>query len=485
MGRDAAVNGDLDTYRRKRRPAESGEPAADAPAAARGRRRRLRFSVQEHSATSWHFDLRLEHDGVLASFALPRGLPLEPGANRMAIRTEDHPLAYLRFEGEIPAGNYGAGRVSVYDHGTYEPEKWRPDEIIVALHGRRVRARYALFRAGHDPKGWLIHRIDPAEPADPYPDHLAPMLATPGRLPADDRHSFEVKWDGMRAIAYSEPGRLRLESRTGRDISAGFPEIHRLQRQLGARRALLDGEIVVLDAEGVPSFQRLQGRIHLTGQARIARQAREHPVVYMIFDLLYLDSRSLLSLAHRERRRLLEDLDLNGPAWRVPGLLEGPGEDVLSASRRIGLEGIIAKRRDSTYEPGRRSPGWLKIKNVLRQEFVIGGHTAGSGRRAGTLGALLVGYHRDRRLCYAGRVGTGFSDADLDMLMGRLRPLRRKRSPFAVGSPPADATFVRPALVCECSFAEWTSQGLLRQPSFAGLRTDKPAAEVVREEIAG
>lgn len=476
------MSGDLETYRRKRRPAESGEPAAGVPVATRGRGKRPRFSIQEHSATGWHFDLRLEHDGVLTSYALPRGLPLDPAANRMAIHTEDHPLEYLRFEGTIPAGNYGAGTVSVYDHGTYEAEKWRADEIIVSLRGRRVRARYALFRAGADPKAWLIHRIDPAEPADPYPDRVPPMLAAPGRLPADERrYSFEVKWDGMRAIAHSEPGRLRLQSRTGRDISAGFPEIHRLQRQLGARRAVLDGEIVVLDAAGVPSFQRLQSRIHLTGQARIARQAREHPAVYMIFDLLYLDSASVLALEHHERRGLLEELGLDGPAWRVPGLLEGAGEDVLEASRRIGLEGIIAKRRDSAYEPGRRSPAWLKIKNALRQEFVIGGYTAGTGRRERTLGALLVGYHCGGGLCYAGRVGTGFRDRDLDLLVGRLRPLRRARSPFAVGSPPAGATFVRPSLVCECSFAEWTSAGLLRQPSFLGLRTDRPAAEVVRE----
>jgi bifunctional non-homologous end joining protein LigD len=485
------VAGGLDRYRGKRRFAKTPEPEPAEPAPSPRRRGRggeaLRFVIQEHSATSWHFDLRLERDGVAVSFALPRGLPLDPKGNRKAVHTEDHPLEYLEFAGTIPRGNYGAGEMSVWDHGTYEAEKWRPRELIVSLHGSRVSARFALFQAGDDDRDWIIHRMDAPDPADPFPEHVAPMLATPSRLPADrdGAYAFEVKWDGMRAIAFSEPGRLRLESRSARDVTAGFPELHRLQRRLGARRAVLDGEVVALAGDGRPSFQLLQARIHLTGRSQVARAAQRQPAVYMIFDLLYLDDRSTTELPYAERREMLEELGLEGPAWRVPPALEGRPEDVLEASRRIGLEGIIAKRIASPYRPGQRGRDWLKIKNVLRQEFVIGGYTTGAGRRSDSLGALLVGYHGDGGLRYAGKVGTGFTDEGLDMLLRRLSPLVQPASPFERGSPPRGAVFVRPELVCECSFSEWTAQGLLRQPAFLGLRDDKPAAEVVREEPAG
>ena len=478
--------GELDRYRGKRRFSETPEPEP-APATRRRAARKVaapRFVIQEHSATSWHFDLRLERDGVAVSFALPRGLPLDPKTNRKAVHTEDHPLEYLEFAGTIPQGNYGAGEMSVWDHGTYETEKWRSREIIVTLRGARAAARYALFQAGAGDRDWIIHRIDGPDPADPFPEHVAPMLARPARLPADadDQFAFEVKWDGMRAIAFSEPGRLRVESRTKRDITAAFPELHRLQRQLGARRAVLDGEIVALKDDGRPSFQLLQARIHLTGKSEVARAARNRPVVYMIFDLLYLDDRATTELTYAERRELLAGLELDGPVWRVPPALPGLAADVLEASRRIGLEGIVAKRTGSRYRPGARGGDWLKIKNVLRQELVIGGFTTGTGRRSDTLGALLVGYHGDGGLYYAGRVGTGFSDEELDMLMRRLSALEQESSPFAHGRPPRAARFVRPELVCECAFSEWTAQGLLRQPAYLGLRDDKPAAEVVREE---
>ncbi len=474
----------LSTYRGKRKFDETSEPAGKRPA--RRASKKPRFSIQEHSATRWHFDLRLERDGVLVSFALPRGLPADPESNRKAVHTEDHPLEYLTWEGTIPEGSYGAGDMSVYDRGTYEVEKWKPKEIILELSGKRVSGRYALFQAGHDAKDWMIHRMDGAEEREPYPEHVTPMMAQLAVLPQEeDDYAFEVKWDGMRAIAYSEPGRLRIETRSLREITSGFPELNRLQRQLGARRAVLDGEIVAIGDDGRPSFQRLQARMHLTGRSAITRMAKEHPVTYMIFDLLYLDDESLMDRSYDERRELLEGLGLDGPAWKVPAILEGAGEDVLEASRKAGLEGIVAKRRDSTYQPGHRGREWLKIKNVLRQEFVIAGFTAGAGRRKDTIGALLVGFYRDGGLVYAGKVGTGYSDADLAMLEKRLRPLTRKTSPFAAGTPPKGATFVSPKLVCECGFAEWTSQGLLRQPTFLALREDKAATDVVREEVAG
>jgi len=479
-------NDRLKDYRRKRRFEKTPEPGGEKPAGRPSGSVKPRFAIQEHSATSWHFDLRLERDGVLVSFALPRGLPEDPRSNRKAVHTEDHPLEYLTWEGTIPTGSYGAGEMSVYDRGTYQAEKWEPKKIVLTLSGKRVSGKYALFQAG-DRKDWIIHRMDePADVGDPPPEHVKPMMATLSLLPDDeDEYAFEVKWDGMRAVAFSEPGRLRLETRTLRDITAGFPELNRLQRQLGARRAVLDGEIVAFDEAGRPSFQQLQGRMHLANRSQVTRAARSAPVTYMIFDLLYLDGESLLEADYRTRRRRLEELRLEGPAWKVPPILEGAGADVLEASRKAGLEGIIAKRRDSAYQPGYRGREWLKVKNVLRQEFVVGGFTAGTGRRKDSLGALLVGYHEDGELRYAGKVGTGYSDADLEMLGKTLRPRIRKRSPFTAGRVPAGATFVRPDLVCECAFAEWTTQGLLRQPSFLGLREDKAAEDVVRERVAG
>jgi bifunctional non-homologous end joining protein LigD len=324
-----------------------------------------------------------------------------------------------------------------------------------------------------------------ARGAAPHRTGIVPMMAALAALPADDgSYGFEVKWDGMRAIADCEPRGFWLQTRTLRDITGGFPELDGLQSELGPRNAVVDGEIVAFDTEGRPSFQRLQARVHLADRAQVSLAAERQPVMYMIFDLLCLDGDSLMDMDYRHRRAELVGLNPSGPAWQVPATLEGAGADVLAESRETGLEGIIAKRFDSVYQPGHRGREWLKIKNVLRQEFVVGGFTAGEGRRKHSIGALLVGYHENGRLDYAGKVGTGYTDADLAMLDRRLRPLVRKTSPFADARLPRGAVFVRPQLVGEFSFAEWTSQGRLRQPSFLGLREDKPAADVVRERVS-
>lgn len=445
--------------------------------------------VQEHHATRLHWDLRLEHDGALASWAVPNGIPDHPKRNRKAIRTEDHPLEYLGFHGEIPRGQYGAGTMTIWDHGTFDAEKWRDDEVIATFHGERLRGRYALIRTGRDdPKDWLIHRMDPPEDpeAEPMPEALVPMLAKPGRLPggagAADRWAYEIKWDGVRAIVYSEPGRLRLQSRNGHDITASYPEIRPLNRALSHHRAILDGEVVAFDEEGRPSFARLQQRIHLTGESQVRRRARETPAAIVLFDLLWLDGHSLMGLPYDERRARLEALDLNGPAWQTPAAHHGDGAALLEATARRGLEGLVAKRRDSPYEPGRRSGCWIKVKNVNRQEVVIAGWLPGEGRRRDRIGALVVGVHDpdDGRLRYAGRVGTGFTERMLDELAERLRPLRAERNPFGRGGP-RGAVWVEPRLLAEVEFGEWTRDGLLRHPSFKGLREDKAPEEVVRE----
>jgi bifunctional non-homologous end joining protein LigD len=474
----------LEEYRSRRSFARTPEPdAAAAGASGAGR-----FVIQEHHARRLHWDLRLERDGVLVSWALPRGIPVDPRRDRLAVHTEDHPLDYLDFEGEIPQGEYGAGEVTIWDRGTYEAEKFEPEKVIVRLAGERARGRYAIFRTRED--DWLIHRMDPPEAGrEPVPERIEPMKATLSTLPPDpDAWGFEIKWDGVRAIAYCEPGQLRLESRNLREITSQYPEVRGVIEQLEAREAVLDGELVAFDDEGRPSFQRLQGRMHVGSEAEVRRRMRQVPVTYVIFDLLHLDGSSLLSLAYEQRRRELESLELNGRGWQTPAFHRGDGAELLAASRERGLEGIVAKRLRSAYQPGRRSRDWLKVKNVRSQEMVIGGWLPGKGRREGEVGALLVGYHEGagdgRRLRYAGKVGTGFNAGDLRLLRRRLDPLRRAESPFEGRQPERESIFVEPTLVCEVDFSEWTKAGTLRHPSYKGLRDDKAASDVVREEPA-
>jgi bifunctional non-homologous end joining protein LigD len=319
----------LTEYKRKRDPERTPEPAGDAAADAGDR---TRFVVQEHNATRLHWDLRLERDGVAASWAIPNGIPEDPRENRLAVRTEDHPLEYLEFEGDIPKGEYGAGTMRIWDRGTYEPHKFDDDKVEVTFHGERLRGRYGLFplkrRKGEPPgKDWMIHRMDPAaDPTrEPMPERLAPMLAKTGPLPADDEHwAYEIKWDGVRAITYSEPGRIRFESRNHNDISGAYPELKALNRALSSHRLILDGEIVSFDADGRPSFGRLQSRMHVRAESHARRLAKEAPVVYVLFDLLWLDGHSLMELPYAERRARLKELGLcatpaaSAPASRRP-----------------------------------------------------------------------------------------------------------------------------------------------------------------------
>jgi bifunctional non-homologous end joining protein LigD len=481
------VSGKLETYRSKRSAQKTPEPMGEDAASAD----RRRFVIQEHHATRLHWDLRLERDGVLVSFAIPNGLPEAPKDNRLAVHTEDHPLEYLEFEGDIPKGQYGAGTMRVWDRGTYEVLKWEPRKIEARLHGERVQGRYALFPIDKDenPKNWMIHRMDPPadEAAEPMPEKIVPMMARTATLPRDDADwAFEVKWDGVRAICHSEPGRMRLHSRNLLDITPRYPEVGRLNRALSHHRAVLDGEIVALDAEGKPSFGALQRRMHVGSESTVRRLAKDTPVTYIIFDLLWLDGHSLMDLPYTERRARLAELELgDGGRWRVPDYVVGHGEQLLAATEQQGLEGVIAKRLDSTYEPGRRTPSWLKIKNVDRQEVVVGGWVPGDGKRRDRIGALLVGVREDDgSLRHVGRVGTGFTEAELDRLAEMLRPLEREDSPFAPGGPkiPRGAVFADPELVAEVEFREWTDGGQLRAPSYKGLRDDKPAELVVREE---
>jgi bifunctional non-homologous end joining protein LigD len=326
------------------------------------------------------------------------------------------------------------------------------------------------------------------------PTHLAPMLAKPGRLPREDeRWAFEVKWDGVRAIAYWHAGHLRIEGRKLNDIGSRYPELHPLGRQLGAREAVLDGEIVAFDEHGAPSFELLQKRMHLTSEDVIRRLSQAAPVTYMIFDLLYLDGHLVTGLPYRERRSLLERLELSGPAWQTPANHVGDGASFLAVTAEHGLEGVLAKRLDSPYRAGGRGGEWLKIKNVGRQELVVGGWLPGKGRRSGQIGALLMGYYEQpeqaqgvRELRYAGRVGTGFDEHELQHLAAELNARRRPNSPFGKRGirPPRNARFAEPELVAEIEFSHWTRERILRHSAYKGLRFDKPAEEVELEGSA-
>lgn len=477
------MEGRLESYRRKRRFEETPEPS-DEGAPTDGA---LRFVVHEHHATRLHWDLRLEHDGTLASWAVPNGIPQDPKQNRKAVQTEDHPLSYLDFEAVIPKGNYGAGKISIWDRGTFDLEKWRKDEIIVVFHGEKLQGKYVLFQAGKEGKDWLMHRMDPPlDPdAEPIPDRIEAMLACPGALPTrEDEWAFEVKWDGVRALVRSEPGRLHLFGRSGREITTNYPELNHLNRAISSHSAVLDGEIVAFNEAGKQSFEAVQHRIHQTSKSAIQRLARENPVTLMLFDLLWLDGHSLLDRPYEERRALLDELDLaGGEHWDVPAFHVGAGTALLRATAEQDLEGIIAKRLGSPYEPGARAQNWRKIKNTRRQEVVIGGLLPGRGRRSGSFGSVQVGvYDDDGNLQYAGGVGSGFNETTLKQVLREAEGLDVDESPFQGDrQPPKETRLLAPELVCEVEFMEWSRDGSLRHPTFKGLRFDKDPREIVRE----
>jgi len=480
-----ADGGRLGAYRAKRDPARTPEPMeTEQPRPPRDGARPV-FVIQEHHARALHWDFRLEHDGVLVSWALPKGVPEDPATNHLAVHTEDHPLEYGSFEGDIPKGEYGGGRVSLWDHGDYDLEKWTETEVKVVLRGSKAQGRYVLFATGG--KNWMIHRMDPIrEGFQPLPERIEPMLAVTGPLPArDEEWAYEVKWDGIRAVAYVDGGRVRALSRTDKDITAKFPELREVGEQLGARPAVLDGELVALGPDGRPSFGQLQQRLHLSGSAEISRRARQVPVSYVVFDVLHLDGQPMLDLSYDERRQRLESLALSGPSLATgDSFRDVSGADVLAAAQERGLEGIVAKRRDSPYRAGRRSGEWVKVKNFRTQEVIIGGWTEGNGERSGELGALLLGIPGVDGLRYVGKVGTGFGEEARRELLGALQPLARKTSPFSSRVSPSVAKlahFVRPVIVGEVRYSNRTADGHLRHPSWRGLRPDKDPGEVTSE----
>jgi len=563
----------LEEYARKRRFGSTPEPAPQpVPPAQPGRA--PYFCVQRHDASHLHYDFRLEIDGVLKSWAVPKGPTLDPTVRHFAAHVEDHPVEYGDFEGTIPAGNYGAGSVMLWDRGTFEllgeaagAEQIARGDLKFRLHGEKLNGDFALVQMKGRGKGneWLILKkrdqfaeaawdvekyatsvlsgrtqeeiarnlparrakrrsagatdrtwessrpatrrggrgksaatataADPPAPrarkpkfdgsglkgavAAEMPASITPMQASlADQPPRGDGWLFEVKWDGVRAIAFLEGEEVRLQSRSGIRCERQYPELAVLQHYVAARSAILDGEIAVLDAKGISRFHLIQPRIANADPGAIAHLVRSTPVIYFVFDLLYLDGYDLRQVALAERKRLLHEIVTPAAVLRVSEDFPGIGDEMLEAAREAGLEGIMAKRASSTYEP-RRSREWLKVKIVGEQEFLICGFTEGE---RDYFGALVLGYWDKGRLAWAGNVGTGFDQKTMRDLRRRLDPLVTKQSPFAEAPAVPRATWVRPELVCAVKYAHWTSDNRLRAPVYQGLRQDVDPRQVRRED---
>jgi bifunctional non-homologous end joining protein LigD len=462
----------LEEYERKRAHGKTPEPFG-------GSRRKGRapiFVVQRHDARRLHFDLRLERDGALASWAVPKGIPLRRGERHLAVHVEDHPMEYADFEGTIPAGQYGAGTVEIWDRGTYELlEEKRNGGLTVRLAGERLDGVWTLVPAklDGDPKNWLLLRKDGTATGGAATRYEPMLAASTETLPRGEGWVFEPKWDGYRAIVTVAGGDATFRSRRGNDLTQRFSECARkVAASLRSANAVLDGEIAALDEQGRSRFSGIQ-----EGSGTLA---------VVVFDLLEVDGEPLVQLPLEERRRRLEELVIPGAGSLLVSPQFDDGEALLAAAKQQGLEGVVAKRLDSQYQPGRRVPEWRKKKLRDGQELVIVGYTKGQGRRSGGFGALVVAVHEAGGLRWAGNVGTGFTDAEIDRLLARLKPLRRPDSPLAeTPKMPrvrrGDVVWVEPELVAQVEFAEWTHEGRLRAPVYMGLREDKHASDVRKE----
>ena len=470
----------LTEYHRKRDFTRTPEPKGRAPKTTPARR----YVVHRHHATRLHWDVRLEMHGVLASWAVPQGPPLEAGKRRLAVHTEDHPLEYLTFHGVIPDG-YGAGTMSIWDEGTYDLVKDSPAEYKVRFHGKRLDGEWVLVQTKqNDGRDWLMIKHGTPPKAHPLDAKIEPMLAITADEPFDaPEFAFEAKWDGVRTLAFVDGGVVRLQTRNLLDCTTQYPEAHQIAEAMtGAYQAIVDGEIVALDEKGVPSFQRLQPRMHVRDESAVRRLRRTTPVVYEVFDILWKDGEDLTKRPLRDRQRILdESLEPMGAIRRSEQFV-GTGRALFEAVKEQGLEGIVAKRLDSPYATT-RSAAWVKIKAFRSMECVVGGWTAGQGGRSSTLGALLLGVYRDGALVPVGHVGTGFDDRTLRDLLAMLKERESPRSPFAteprVNQP---ARWCLPELVCEVEYTELTRDGTLRHPTYRGLRGDVDPRECRGEE---
>ena len=517
----------LDKYAAKRKFTKTPEPGPKVVE----RSGPLLFIVQKHAARRLHYDFRLELDGVLKSWAVPKGPSLVPGEKRLAVEVEDHPFDYASFEGVIPEKEYGAGNVIVWDCGVYSPDEGgeysfgnreeaeerlrrelKAGKLSIFLRGEKLKGSFALVRTSTD-KQWLLikhkdrfagvdtllaqntsvlsgatlddvnattsqHRLNanllaPTGPAEPMPGQIMPMLADSGdgepRTHAD--WMYEPKLDGYRVIAYIENDSVHLQSRRGIDLTALFPEVVAELKQQCIDSMILDGEIVALDETGKPSFNALQNRAQTKNPQELKKAQRESPVILLCFDLLHFAGLDLRNATWLERRRYLTQCLLPSAHVQLVHAVDD-GEQLYEVSLAAGFEGIVAKRKDSRYVPGKRVSTWVKYKSTHTAEFVVGGYTQGRGGR-GELGALLLGYYRNGKLHYAGHSGSGFTDRTIRETLQRAAALKAKSSPFAEKPPlNAPATWLKPVLVAEIEFDSWTPDGHLRSPVFRRLRDD-------------
>jgi bifunctional non-homologous end joining protein LigD len=445
------------------------------------------FVIHKHRATRLHYDVRLERDGALPSWAVPRGLPVQPKDRRLAVRTEDHPLEYGSFQGTIPKGHYGAGEVRIFDDGWYEAVEWTDKKVSFKLHGRKYPGlEYHFVKTRTDWLALLASNQD--APLIDVPPAMQPMLAEGGWKAFDDpKWWFEPKFDGIRSTTYLATDVTRLVTRRGRDVTFQYPELKDIHELVDQVNAVIDAEIVAFDEEGRNSFEALQQRMNLTNERDVKRVMQRIPVAMVAFDLLWLDGRPTIDLSLEERREQLERIAETDKRLQVVTHVEGEGMRFVEVAKGLGLEGVVAKRKGSRYQLGRRSPDWRKIKLTNTQDCVILGWTPGQGGRSVSFGALLVGAYVDGKLLWIGQVGTGFTHSTLDRLMSVLQPLIRKTPP---GDDPElvtvkGATFVEPQVVCEVEYLEITrSTHKMRAPSFKGLRDDKAPEDCVLERPA-
>jgi bifunctional non-homologous end joining protein LigD len=443
------------------------------------------FVIHKHRATRLHYDVRLEHEGALPSWAVPKGLPTVKGDKRLAVRTEDHPLEYGKFEGTIPEGHYGAGEVRIFDDGWYEPVEWTDTKVSYRLHGRRYPGlEFHMVKTNRDWLAFLASAQD--APLIASPPRFQPMLAEGGGTPFDDDGWwFEPKLDGIRCLAELSTGETILRTRTGRDASETYPELHMIHELVDQVNAVIDGEIVAFDADGRNSFETLQQRMNMRNTREIDRVRRRIPVTLVAFDLLWLDGRDVTGLALEDRRELLRLIVEEDDRLQLTAHVQGAGKALVAAAEAQRLEGVVAKRLGSPYVPGRRTDAWRKIKLKQTQDCVILGFTPGQGGRSATFGALLVGAYDGGELRWVGQVGSGLTETVIAELLERLGDATTSEPAIPELASVKGAMFVEPRQVCEVEYLEITKgTKKMRAPVFKRLRDDKLPEDCVLEPVA-
>jgi DNA ligase D-like protein (predicted polymerase)/DNA ligase D-like protein (predicted ligase)/DNA ligase D-like protein (predicted 3'-phosphoesterase) len=452
-------------YGRKRRFDKTPEPP---PAIAVGKGNS--FVIHRHHASRLHYDLRLERDGVLKSWAVPKGLPPRPGIKRLAVAVEDHPLDYFNFEGTIPRGQYGAGKVWIFACGKYEITKDKKEGFYFRLGSREINAEYRLINTKG--KDWLLERVE-ATQTDWLKEPIAPMLAQARAGLVDSaEYLYEVKWDGIRALISIDEGAMTIRSRSGRDITGLFPELQESLEAFMVTNGLFDAEIVCLRPDGTPSFEETVKRLRHLAESAINRARVRHPAVCYLFDCIYLDGRPLINEPLVRRREWMADALRPDSPMRVSEAVD-EGTDLFNAAMELGLEGVMAKRRDSPYLPGKRTDFWLKIKARQTRECIIIGYTRGKGNRRNGFGALHLACYDGDELRYLGKAGTGLDEPEMVRLMDEMSRVPHTKRPIKE-RPPDDAatSWIEPQLVCEVQYASRTSTGSLREPVYMRLRPD-------------